>query len=486
MKSKDLIQQEQTAAAQAIKNAADTGTTQELADAIVDFCAHVEQSVLEEYRTYQNETDTTILASRGVRQLTSEETKYYQNLADAFRSKNPTQALSSTSVIMPKTTIDAIFDDLTHDHPLLDAISFVNTSSITEWLVNTNSKQLATWGTLEGTISTELAGSFAKLNVGMEKLSAYLPISKAMLDLGPAWLDRYVRAVLTEAYSYGIEEGIINGTGKNQPIGMVRKVGTGEDFKTGVTLTDGVWPMKDAVTVVSFDPSSYGDLISNLTTTPNGFQRDFDEVLLVVNPTDYVKLIVPATTMQTPQGSYVGNVFPIPTKVVKSIQVASGKAIFGIANRYWMGVGVGKSGSILFSDEYRFLEDQRIYLTKLYGHGQPLDNNAFIYADISNLAPLYYKSQPVTTPIEGVEITGTAKVGVKLTAKTNPVNATCTYQWQIATTAAGTYSDISGATDKTYTPVTADATKFIKVKVIGTSGNTGTKTSVATAAVASA
>ena len=96
MKSKDLIQQEQTAAAQAIKNAADTGTTQELADAIVDFCAHVEQSVLEEYRTYQNETDTAILASRGVRQLTSEETKYYQNLADACRSKNPTQALSST------------------------------------------------------------------------------------------------------------------------------------------------------------------------------------------------------------------------------------------------------------------------------------------------------------------------------------------------------------------------------------------------------
>ena len=48
MKSKDLIQQGQTAAAQAIKNAADTGTTQELADAIVDEIPAGEEDLAEE------------------------------------------------------------------------------------------------------------------------------------------------------------------------------------------------------------------------------------------------------------------------------------------------------------------------------------------------------------------------------------------------------------------------------------------------------
>ena len=61
--------------------------------------------------------------------------------------------------------------------------------------------------------------------------------------------------------------------------------------------------------------------------------------------------------------------------------------IVGIGQRYFAGIGTAKSGKIEYSDEYRFLEDERVYLTKLYGHGEPLDNNAFLYCDITNLAP---------------------------------------------------------------------------------------------------
>ena len=63
------------------------------------------------------------------------------------------------------------------------------------------------------------------------------------------------------------------------------------------------------------------------------------------------------------------------------------RAIIGLPNRYFMGVGTAKSGKIEYSDEYHFLEDERMYLVKLYGHGEPLDNNAFVYADISGLVP---------------------------------------------------------------------------------------------------
>jgi hypothetical protein len=52
-----------------------------------------------------------------------------------------------------------------------------------------------------------------------------------------------------------------------------------------------------------------------------------------------------------------------------------------------MGIGTAKSGKIEFSDEYKFLEDERVYLIKLYGQGMPLDNNSFAYADISGLVP---------------------------------------------------------------------------------------------------
>ena len=56
-----------------------------------------------------------------------------------------------------------------------------------------------------------------------------------------------------------------------------------------------------------------------------------------------------------------------------------------------MGIGTAKSGKIDYSDDYRFLEDERVYLTKLYGHGQALDDNAFVYADISGLKPANVK-----------------------------------------------------------------------------------------------
>ena len=62
-----------------------------------------------------------------------------------------------------------------------------------------------------------------------------------------------------------------------------------------------------------------------------------------------------------------------------------------------MGIGTAKSGKIEYSDQYHFLEDERVYLTKLYGHGEPLDNNAFLVLDITNLKPAILKVEVHTS-----------------------------------------------------------------------------------------
>ena len=76
-----------------------------------------------------------------------------------------------------------------------------------------NGRFLAWWGPLCGDIKKELASQFQFLNLEQTKLSAFVPVCKAMLDLGPAWLDRYVRTILAEAIANGVEDGIINGRG---------------------------------------------------------------------------------------------------------------------------------------------------------------------------------------------------------------------------------------------------------------------------------
>jgi hypothetical protein len=237
---------------------------------------------------------------------------------------------------------------------------------------------------------------FKKLDMAHDKLSAFLPVAKSMLDLGPAWMDRYTRAVLQEALSFGLEEGIVNGTGKNMPIGANRQVGT------GVVVTDGVYPRKSTVAVTKFDPATYATLLATLTTGPNSKARKVARVALIVNPTDYVGKIFPATTIRGADGKYINDVFPFPTDVYQSVEVPSGKAIFGLPARYFMGIGTAKTGKIEYSDEYHFLEDERIYLVKLYGHGEPLDNNAFIYLDISGMAAAV--NEVKVTNLDDVEV----------------------------------------------------------------------------------
>jgi hypothetical protein len=73
------------------------------------------------------------------------------------------------------------------------------------------------------------------------------------------------------------------------------------------------------------------------------------------------------------------------------------------------------------------------------------------------------------------DITGTAAINQTLKAgNLMPSSATVLYQWQIADTADGIYTDINGATGATYTLTPVDAGKYIRVLVTGIGAYTGT------------
>lgn len=389
MKNLDMLQLKKAEIMNKINEAIKEGNDENFAQAFNEFTDMLQQSVLDEANGIVQAADNTILTGRGVRQLTSQETEYFEGVIQAMRTSKPQQALADLEITMPITVIDAVFEDLTESHPLLEEINFQNTSGLIEMLVNKNGVELATWGLITDEIVKELTSGFKKINLRLYKLSAFLPISKSMLDLGAAWMDRYVRTILQEAIANGLEEGIVNGTGKNMPIGMNRQVGD------GVTVTDGVYPLKTTTDVKDLDPTTYGELLAGMATGSNGKSRKISNVIMLVNPVDYLRKVMPATTIRGTDGKYINDVFPFPTKPIQSVHVPTGKAIFGLPKRYFMGIGTAKTGKIEYSDDYRFLEDERVYITKLYGHGEPLDNNAFVYADISNLEPAVMKIQEV-------------------------------------------------------------------------------------------
>lgn len=352
--------------------------------AMATFAAEIEARILKEAESLAGVNDTAVLAARGIPQQTAEEKNYFQKLAEAMRAPDVKQAIADFDVVMPKTVVNDVFVDLEANHPLLQAIDFQNVGAVTEWLVNENPDQLATWSALCAEIVKELTSGFKKIDFSQNKLSAFLPVCKAMLDLGPAWLQRYVTAVLQEALYLGLEDGIINGKGQtanlHEPIGMRKNLAAAVDPVTG-------YADKVAIAFTSFDPASYGNILADMAKSDDGKARVVTGVIFICNPVDYFKRVMPATTVRTTNGGYNSDVFPFPTTVVQSIRIEEGKALIGIAGRYFMGIGTGKSGKIEYSDEYRFLEDERVYLVKLYGHGQPKDNNAFKLLDITNLKP---------------------------------------------------------------------------------------------------
>jgi len=358
--------------------------------------------VRREYEAMIKENDVVALANRGIRQLTSEEKEFYQKFSDCLRSGNPKQALANANLVLPETVINDVFTDLETNRPLISKITFFPSNGATKFLVNTDGHQEAQWGDLCEEIVKELTSGFEEKDTNLLKLSAYLPVCKAMLELGPEWLDNYVRKVLYEALANGLEAGLVAGDGKNKPIGMNRQVGK------GVTVTDGVYPEKEAIAITDLDPVTIGNLLAQVAVTPNGKTRKLHDIIMVVNPLDYLQKVFPATTVMAPDGTYRKDVLPYPMEVIESAAMPVGRMALGMAPRYFAAVGTAttKSGKLDYSDHYAFLEDKRTYLIKLYANGFPMDNNAFLYLNIENLQPKTYKVQ-VTETAEAAAVNDT-------------------------------------------------------------------------------
>lgn len=368
----------------------DSGKLQQATDDLVLWAAQETVKAREacgrELEQLRGEMDADILAARGVRQLTGQERDYWQKFQAAALSPDPRQAVTGLPDALPKTTIDAVFEDLQTRHPLLSRIHFVYTGGAVEVMVNTNGYGQAQWGDLCAAIVAEATAGVKKVKTTLLKLSAFMPVCKAMLELGPEWIDQFVRQTLYEYFSNGMEAGIVMGDGNGKPIGMIRQVGD------NVTVTGGVYPEKPAVTLADLSPATVGNLVSILAADPNGKPRQVRDLLLLVNPQDYFQRVMPATTLQAPDGTYRNDVLPYPIDVIQVAALPRGKAVLGIAYRYLAMAGTSPEGRIEYSDHYHFLEDERVYLIKGYANGEPMDNNAFLVLDISKLQPAVWKA----------------------------------------------------------------------------------------------
>lgn len=108
MKNKDIEQLSREQLAQKFNEALKTEDTEQVAQTMAEMAAGIEEEILQRAKDVAavEQLDAQAMAARGLRQLTSEEKKYYEAVIGAMKSENPKQALASIDVTMPKTIIE--------------------------------------------------------------------------------------------------------------------------------------------------------------------------------------------------------------------------------------------------------------------------------------------------------------------------------------------------------------------------------------------
>ena len=380
MINKDLIKQANMATMQKLSDALQANDAEAAAAAMQELQTSVCDQIEAEFEQYKDVSDMNVLQSRGLRVLTSEENQWYQKFVSAVKS-GAKQEITNIGAAIPVTIIDRVIEDIKKAHELLNAVNLVDAAGAMKLVANATqlSAKLGSWGKVTSAIATEVTGGVKTVDVTSAKYTAYFLIPKDFVrfnfGFAPMWVDQYIRAILGEVIAFGLEKTILKGDGKDQFIGM--------EMDT-TTASLGKYSAKAAKKITNFD-DDYAAVIADLSVDENGDYRTIDEVLLVVNQKDYIKKVRRAQNAVTSAGIIDLISLTYPTRVVQSAQLSEGEAVVGIAKNYFAAINGGTSGVVEYDDSAQFLEDNRVYTTRVYGNGLPVDNNSFAKLDITGV-----------------------------------------------------------------------------------------------------
>lgn len=353
-------------------------TETEQTEAFQNYFNLLQEEVANAVRSQVNDEmiDRSIVQSRGQNVLTSEETKFFNEVID--------KGGLDDEKILPVTTQERIFEDLTTEHPLLDALGLQDLGAVTRFIYSDAEKNFV-WGELFGPIAGQIAAGFREETITQLKLTAFAVLPNDMIELGPVWIERYVRTVAVETISVGLEYGFVNGNGQSQPIGLLKD----KDPDTGAVTN------KTSSGVLTFAPSERGEVVagelykvvSALSKNVEGKSRKVNNrVVMVINPIDAVAVSF-RNTIQTANGQWVMSL-PYNIQTVESEEIPVGKAVFFVKGEYVAAVAGGYK--LKKYDQTLAMQDATLFTIKQFANGRPKDNNAArVYdLDIDFAAPV--------------------------------------------------------------------------------------------------
>lgn len=307
------------------------------------------------------ESDKAYAKSLGLRTLSKEEKDFYTKLKDVK------QAITADQIdIIPNSIIDITMEDVKKESGILADVNFAP-ADVKRWISAEKSGTYA-WGALTEKIKGELSATIKGLNLEVNKLSVYLVIPKAIRDLALPFVDKYFIAILQEAMNDGLEYGYLQGTGKDEPIGIYKQINSVEEDETHKDKTVNT-------KLTRFTPKGLAEAKKYLSK--NGI-RTLDKLSLYCHPNDEADYVAPA--IYDSEGRLVSSYKNLVVK--PSPNNPQGKAALVIPKKYTMGLS---NFGIKEYDQTMALDDADLVIGKGYANGRAVDDNIAFVFDVTKL-----------------------------------------------------------------------------------------------------
>lgn len=340
--------------------AINSGDDTAIKEAFNAFTENIQNEVIKNARQTM---DSEIISNRKGMILTSEEREYFNTVITK-------KTFDGIDKVLPQTIVNTVFDNVLQEHSIVSLVDIRNTQGLAKLIIAKPNTATAFWGKICADIKEMIFDGYEDKDLTTLKLSGFVPVCKGMLELGPDWLAKYVIEVMTEVMIVALENAIINGTGKDQPVGMLKSL------KGAV---DDVHKDKTPIAITDFSPKEMGKVRGTLAKA----KADKGEIVLLVNPTTYWTKVFPAVAARNVNGMWVNDILPTGEKIVTSYAMPEDKAIIGNPKNYLLAIA-GET-KITKYDQTLAIDDCDLYIAKFFGTGVPKFEDAFIVLDLSKV-----------------------------------------------------------------------------------------------------
>lgn len=360
-------------------------TPEQINTALEEYVAAIAEDagkqVRSEYEELKNVTDNQILQARGIPVLTAEETKFYNEVSK--------KGGFDEDLTWPETIFERVFEDIQKEHPILRLINFTPTVGLTK-TIRSRRKGVAVFGPLHKDIEGQLDAEFGVTETHQLALTAFFLISKDTLKLGARWINRYVRLCLGEAVKDIWAEKVVTGSGKDEPVGLLKNVEGALDPTTGLPDKDpaGTLTFKDSKTIVAEMGALMKKMSRYIKKIGDEDKNDEEEsrkikgrINLIINPVDYWDIMTRITT-QNSNGAFVTNLpFISEDRIIESEDVPEGKLIAFVSGEY--DATQSQPEKVYEYHETFAMKRAVLYAIDMLGNGEPANNYS---AQVYNLS----------------------------------------------------------------------------------------------------